>query len=128
MLYMILASLADQTSNYNHAGDMLDLLKYRLETSFSEKLTLNDLAKQFGYHPVHLSRLFTERYGTTIHQYLIDQKITRAHWLLYSTDATVAEVAEMVGYKDPSAFYRAYLAHYKEPPRARKPSIDSKQG
>lgn len=127
MLYSIFSILEDQVADYEHTGDMLDLLRSRLESSLSEKLTLSELSKEFGYHPVHLSRLFAERYGTTIHQYRIDQKMTRANWMLHSTNATVAEVAQMVGYQDPSAFYRAYLAHYNEPPRAKEKADASNQ-
>ena len=127
MLYSILSILEDQIADYHQTGDMLDTLRCRLETSLSEKLTLTELAKEFGYHPVHLSRLFSERYGTTIHQYQIEQKMLRANWLLHSTNATVAEVAQMVGYQDPSAFYRAYLAQYNEPPRAKEKAEGAKQ-
>ena len=126
MLYSIFSILEDQIADYEHTGDLLDMLRYRLETSHSEKLTLSELSKEFGYHPVHLSRLFSERYGTTIHQYQIEQKMTHANWMLHSTNATVAEVAQMVGYQDPSAFYRAYLAHYNEPPRAKEKTGSAK--
>ena len=128
MLYNILSVLEDQIADYDRTGDMLDMLRYRLETSFSENPTISELAKEFGYHPVHLSKLFAKRYGTTIHQYLIDQKMSHANWMLHSTNATVAEVAQMVGYQDPSAFYRAYLTHYNDPPRAKSKPIPSKKG
>ena len=116
-LCLILAALADGSPAYDSAKDLTEAVRCHLESDFAAPITVPALARRYGYHPDHLTRLFRARYGTTIHRYLTDLRMERARWLLRSTSSTVAEIAAMVGYRDPSAFYRAYTARYGEPPR-----------
>ena len=51
--------------------------------------TLDDLAERFFINKFYLSKIFKETYGTTVNNYLISKRITRAKQLLRFTDMTV---------------------------------------
>lgn len=117
-LYMILSILADYSVEYNQKSDMMEIVRNYLDASYAKKISLQDLAARFNYHPNHLARLFLAKYGVTLHQYIIGVRMKRARWLLLNSSETIEKVAEMVGYQDSSAFYRAFLSYFGEAPRA----------
>ena len=56
----------------------------------------------------YLSKIFKETYGTTINNYLISKRITRAKQLLRFTDMTVDEIGVAVGMADANYFSRMF--------------------
>lgn len=60
-----------------------DVIQY-IEEHFSESITLNQVAKHFGYTPSHLSRTFKSRVGANFHDYLQNVRITHSVELLRS--------------------------------------------
>ena len=88
----------------------------------SERLsavTLAELADRFGYHPNYLSALLRRRLGRPFGRVLAELRLDRARMLLDNTALSVEDVSAMVGYSEPSAFYKAWKNRFGAPPRAR---------
>ena len=75
---------------------------------YTERITLDDLAERFFINKFYLSKIFRETYGTTVNNYLISKRITRAKQLLRFTDMTVDEVGVAVGMGDANYFSRMF--------------------
>ena len=75
----------------------LAAVKEYLDEHYAEKIVLDDLAEEFFINKFYLSKIFKETYGTTVNNYLISKRITRAKQLLRFTDITVDEVGVSVG-------------------------------
>ena len=86
----------------------LAAVKEYLDEHYTEKLTLDDLAERFFINKFYLSKIFKETYGTTVNNYLISKRITRAKQLLRFTDMTVDEVGVAVGMGDANYFSRMF--------------------
>lgn len=86
----------------------LAAVKEYLDEHFTEKLTLDELAEHFFINKFYLSKIFKETYGTTVNNYLISKRITRAKQLLRFTDMTVDEVGVAVGMGDANYFSRMF--------------------
>ena len=69
---------------------------------------LDELAEKFFINKFYLSKIFKETYGTTVNNYLISKRITRAKQLLRFTDMTVDEVGAAVGMGDANYFSRMF--------------------
>lgn len=93
-----------QTKNALLAAQMQKFLRLHL----SEELDAPSLTRQFAYSPNYLLRIFKDEYGVSPSQYLKRIRIDKAKDLLAHTGKTVAEVAEEIGYRDESVFYRAF--------------------
>lgn len=70
--------------------------------------TLEELGREVGVSPFHLSRMFSEQTGMTIPQYLRQARIERAAELLRSGGCNVTEVAFQVGYSSLGHFSKAF--------------------
>jgi len=79
-----------------------------LQTNFHRNIGTDDVAAYVGFHPSHLGRLFRAHYGTSVHAWLIRTRIERAKLLLRSTDRSVTEVAQSVGFRSYSPFEKRF--------------------
>ncbi|MEU6537710.1 AraC family transcriptional regulator [Streptomyces sp. NPDC047000] len=89
-----------------------------LDTQVTREWTLTALADVLGLTPGYLSRLFKGHTGTPPMAYLARRRTETAADLLAHTDATVAAVAERVGWSDQNYFARRFKAHFGVTPTA----------
>jgi AraC family transcriptional regulator len=61
-------------------------------------LRLEDLAQQVGMSQFYFSRLFKQSLGTTSHQYVIQQRLEQAKYLLQKGELSWAEIALDCGF------------------------------
>lgn len=71
-------------------------------------LKLNELSDIVQISPYHFLRLFKKSLGTTPHQYILQQRIDRAKYLLKSSNLDIAEIAFRVGFCDSSHLTRCF--------------------
>ena len=83
-------------------------IKDYLDEHYAQKITLDDLAERFFINKFYLSKIFKETYGTTINNYLISKRITRAKQLIRFTDQTMDEISLAVGMEDANYFSRMF--------------------
>lgn len=83
----------------------------------SDTVTLRALAAQFGYHPVYISRILSNRVGKTFSELLLESRMRKAKTLLELTDLSIELVAAMIGYSSTSNFYKAFRQFYGTSPR-----------
>jgi AraC family transcriptional regulator len=80
------------------------------------RLTLRDIAAAANLSPYHFSRLFKATTGLSPHQFVIEERTTRARDLLVSTDLPLHEIAMQVGFADQSHLGRHFRRRYGETP------------
>ena len=74
----------------------------------SQSISLAELAATVNMSPSHLTRVFKRSVGVAPHQYLIQQRVERARVLLGERNATIASVAQQVGFADHSHLNRHF--------------------
>lgn len=91
-------------SNRNSGKDQLikNVQDY-IDTHIAEKLTLSDIAGQFGLSASYFSVLFKQQTGAGFSDYVTTRRIEKARQLLLSGDVKIYEAAEALGFE--SAFY-----------------------
>ncbi|MEL7221591.1 MAG: AraC family transcriptional regulator [Bacteroidota bacterium] len=94
----------------------LRIAKDYLEAHLKDKVSLDDISRVSYLSPYHFLRLFRQIYRQTPFQYLTDQRIKRAQYLLRTTSYPIQEVAEQVGYDDQGAFARAFKRFTRQAP------------
>ena len=83
-----------------------DLQTY-LTAHITEPLTIAQLAAHCFLSPSHLCKTFRAATGTTIHQYILAQRIARAKELL-SFGYPILDVSAMCGFREYQTFLRAF--------------------
>ena len=105
---LILRSYAGSVSRRSVvAAEITDYIYMNYQT-----VTLEGLAEHFNYHPKYLSALLHRQTGQTFRSLISNIRLQNAvNYLLYS-HATISQIVEAVGYKDPSSFYAAFRRAY----------------
>lgn len=75
-----------------------------MEEHLSEKITIHDLCLLFSLSPTSLKTGFRLIHGTTPHRWLTEQRMKRALDLLQTTQMTIQEISQTVGYDSVSQF------------------------
>lgn len=101
--------LYSDTSNVqNAAREKLHPIKQYLDAHYTETIRLDDLSQQFFINKYYLSRIFKEQYGTSINNYLIHQRITKAKQLLRFSANSIELISHLCGIDDPAYFARMF--------------------
>ncbi|SDK01291.1 Helix-turn-helix domain-containing protein [Ferrimonas sediminum] len=95
-----------------HTHDKLRLVLDRIEKTFDQPLTLQQLAINAGISHSRLSHLFREELGIKFSHYLICRRLEAAPELLREEGLTVAAIAYRLSFSTPSHFCRAFKAHF----------------
>lgn len=82
--------------------------QYMLEHFVESGLTLEAMAQDLQTSPVYLSRMIKQELGVSFNSYLTQIRVRRAAQLLNSTEMTIFEISEKVGYETQHYFSTAF--------------------
>lgn len=92
-------------------NDDIDKLQYAKEiinNDYVNPLSINELSKHIGLNTFKLKVGFKQIYNTTIYGYIRDLRMEKAREYLIEGQKNVIEIANMVGYSNPSHFSAAF--------------------
>lgn len=100
------------------APPWLDEVKNLLEAKFDEPLRFDTIAKDFGLHPVYLSRAFHRHTGMSMGDYVRALRLRHARHLLSATARPLASISAEAGFADASHLCRVFARAHAVTPRA----------
>ena len=89
------------------APDKLSEIKSYIDYNYMQDINVEKITRLFGFERSYLYRIFKQRYGVGVKEYLIDVRVERAKQFLRD-GYPVASTAFMVGYRDEFNFSRAF--------------------
>jgi AraC family transcriptional regulator len=104
----LLGAVAWKPESCTAAPFWLRRILEKLRTEFRERLTMDDLAREAGVHPVHLSRVFRRITGKGIGEYVHRLRIREACERMIHPEASLAEISCDLGFADQSHFTRTF--------------------
>lgn len=106
----------DAPAQMHRGNSLFDNLLIYIDEHITEDLSLESIAKEFFISKYHVSHVFTDNLGTSLHQYIIRKRLTLCvNAILSGTD--ISEAYLMCGFKDYTSFYRAFKKEYGKSPR-----------
>ncbi len=114
-LFSITAEIAPTGAKNDRIKQVYDFV----DVHYMHPVHIGDIADALAINRKYLARIFMERTGTTIKEYLTEKRLAEAERLLCDGRG-VAETALMVGYTDGFNFSKAFKKKYGFPPKAVK--------
>ena len=84
-----------QSSNY-----LPEMIKNYIDTHITEKITLDDISSNLYISKSHIERAFKKEYNQTPLAYCANQKISHVSSMLATTDYSLSQIAQHLGYSD----------------------------
>lgn len=84
-------------------NDIQDYIKWN-----RKDIKVDQIAKHFGYNKRYLSTLFHTMAGITLKQYITQQKLELAKYLLCDTNEAISEIAYQSGFQDHHNFMKVF--------------------
>lgn len=88
--------------------EIIKTIHKRLTSNLQERPTIEELSKEYLINPTTLKDTFKGIFGQPIGTYMKEYRIRQAAVLLRQTQATIAEIANKVGYENQSKFATAF--------------------
>jgi transcriptional regulator GlxA family with amidase domain len=95
----------------NHINPNIHIVQDHLIEHLSEDNTINDLADLVSMSPRNLSRVFKEKTGTTILEYLTLLRLELAKTMLNNPEYTIEYIASRCGFKTARQLQRILKAN-----------------
>lgn len=115
LVYDVLAILCkpiDETCRPASNSTLIGELQSLINSDPSAELQTDKLAERFHISREHLSRIFCQETGTSIHEYIIRIRLKMAVNLLLQTRLSSKEIADRCGWNDYSNFYRIFKQRF----------------
>jgi len=109
-----------------HADELIAEIQFWLRTHLNTELTLTEIAKQFGISQRSFTRRFKAATGVRATQFWQQLRIETAKELLASSNLTIQEIADQVGYQDQGHLTRLFKQDLNLTPTAYRAMVRKK--
>lgn len=111
------------TEKIPHHNDILEAELY-INQHIEEKLSVADIAKKYNFSEKHFRYLFARIVGCTPKKYIERVKLERVYTLLKSTNLTVTQIADRLGFNNSHHLANAFKNAYNiSPSECRKTTV-----
>lgn len=114
-LFLLFREIFSEKSSENY----VEKIKNYINMNYMKKIKISEIAMGLNLNRKYLSRIFKEKTGMTMQQYLLITKMTHAKSLL-SKGFNVSQTAAMLSYEDQFVFSKAFKKYYGYSPSAIK--------
>lgn len=110
MLYMLLDTIIQETSN-THKQNFRTLEEARNYLHNNLNCSISEIAKRYALSESGFRKLFKEQFGISPVQYRMATKISKATYLLESTELSISEIAYELDFCDTAYFHKCFQSH-----------------
>ena len=101
----------------NYTSELVNSAIVFIHTNLYERLSNHEIANCLSVHPAYLSSLFKKITGSSLHHYIISEKISEAQYLLANTDFSFSIISELLHFSNQSHFSKLFKSHTSYTPR-----------
>ncbi len=99
-----LCSMVVSSRKQNSGNEHVEAAKHFMSSHLTQEIRMEDVAFAAGISLYHLSRLFKEKTGQTMREYLTSERMDMARQLLASSEYSIPQIASLLRFCDQSHF------------------------
>lgn len=99
---------ATRTGGDAKSGSLVSLIEKYIEDNYRQDLGLEQIAGEMGVSLKYVSRVFKEKTGVNLTDYINQVRMDKAKKLLTGTDMRVSDIAEEIGIPSRTTFLRVF--------------------
>lgn len=103
------------------SNDILSAALKYMEENLHRNMTVNELTEHLNIDRSYFSKIFKKQFGFSPYRYYLRLKFLKAQTLLLSTNYTITQISEQLGFSDVSSFSQIFARiFHKRPTQMRK--------
>lgn len=102
------------SENEHHGQEDFKVMSY-IQANLTT-VTLEDVAKHFGFSPSYCSRLIKSSTGQGFNEWKRSMRMRHAEQMLLNTNYSISDISSSLGYENPETFIRAFKRELHIPP------------
>lgn len=112
-------SMSEKDKLKIHSGEIskVEEIALYIAQNYHQPIKAIDISQKVGLHPDYANVIFKKAFGTTINEYIIQERISHAQRKLITTDNSIAEILYESGFNSISRFNAAFRKINKCTPR-----------
>jgi YesN/AraC family two-component response regulator len=117
---LLLHDFIESNASVSHTesgNQIIEHLKHYLLSNYTSSLSLESISKEFYISKYELCRKFKQMENENIWDYIKKLRMEKAKSMLANTDMKIYEIAEKVGYNDPTYFSNIFKKYFKCSPQ-----------
>lgn len=92
----------------NYTSELVNSAIVFIHANLYDTLSNHDIANSLSVHPAYISSLFKKITGTSLHHYIISERISEAQYLLANTDFSFSIISELLHFSNQSHFCKLF--------------------
>lgn len=96
------------TKKEEQETNLIAIARDYIDHHYQNELSLDETSRQVNISPYYFSKLFKEEMGQSFIEYVTGIRMEKAKELLETTDKSMKEICNEVGYADPNYFSRTF--------------------
>lgn len=100
-----------------------EILDYIEQNYSNQQLSITSITEHFRISAPTLQKRMNACVGKTFSAYVEELRMNKARKLLLSTELTIQEISESIGYTNTNSFYKAYRRIFGESPRSTRQTV-----
>ena len=120
LLYLTKMEFTPQNKLVEYQFELTETIRKihdQLLQHMEQRITIEELSKQYLINQTTLKNIFKSVYGTSIAAHIKEHRMRQAAYMLIESNMNIAEIAQAVGYDSQSKFTTAFKAYFKVLPR-----------
>ncbi len=119
LLNYMLFEISDVLELKSNDKNIAAIIKY-IDAHISERIALEDIAREVHLSREYLSYLFKKQLGKTVIEYVNERKMLIAKNMLQTGNMSASDIAESLGFENYGYFSRVFKKHFNTSPKRYK--------
>lgn len=107
--------------------EAVTIIKEYIDNNFCQNIRITMFSEKYFFSTEYLTKLFRNRYGYTIYEYVLKLRMERAKELLEDENNKIIDIAERLGYADNHYFSKAFRTYYQVSPSQYRKEFQSRE-
>ncbi|MCJ8167561.1 helix-turn-helix domain-containing protein [Pontibacter sp. E15-1] len=100
---------SDHASIHTHEISQVEKIAIYIAQNYCNPIKVSDIGKAVGLHADYANAIFKKSFGSTLSEYITEERISHAQRKLVATDKSITEIAFACGFNSISRFNAAFL-------------------
>jgi YesN/AraC family two-component response regulator len=116
LLKLTLLEIIKNPNNEQDSADIISAITTYVASNISKNFKIKQMADDLFFHPFYISKVFKSAMHISLHEYIIQERLLFAKYLLVNTDDSIEQISNKSGFVNVTHFCKQFNKHFSISP------------